>query len=235
MFRMKFTLVEMLVVITIISILAGLLLPALTKAVESAHGTNCRSNLKQMGVCSSMYSGDFDGWTVIAYRNNKLWYAVFAAYYQTGQQLFACPSEECWAYSAQKLGYGINTLSFGETDTNAKKVIPHRAQAISGFGRDSKLIQFIDTPPVTSEYSGFRNSSANSVYWESTAGIAPINTTSGDWYPAYARHATFLNVVMFDGHAESLAGYLLLTNKSAYCNPSMKAYGDGTLGIRTFP
>lgn len=233
--RKTFTLVEMLVVITIISILAGLLMPSLAKSLEAARGVNCRSNLKQMGACAAMYIGDNDGWTITAYRYNKFWFANFVTYYGATQQTFACPSETQWAYSAQRLGYGLNTTSFGETDsTGGKKLIPHRAAAFSQHGRDSRLAMIIDTPPVVSAYSSIRNTSANSVYWESTAGVAPLNTSSGDWYPAHARHDENVNTVMFDGHVESLSGFLLLSNKAAYCNPCMKAYGDGSLAIRTF-
>jgi prepilin-type N-terminal cleavage/methylation domain-containing protein len=67
MLRRGFTLIEMLVVISIMALLVALLLPALQAARESSHRVMCASNLRQWGIMANNYAesnkGDYPGGT----------------------------------------------------------------------------------------------------------------------------------------------------------------------------
>ena len=74
-----FTLIELLMVMAIIGILAGLLLPALSRTKKIAQGTLCVNNLKQLGLAFSSYADDHLAYPTAHFPqvNNWSWNVVF--------------------------------------------------------------------------------------------------------------------------------------------------------------
>ena len=82
-----FTLVELLVVISIIALLLSIMMPALSKAKESAKRTICASREKQWGLAYALYASDNEGWFPYGVQGGAFYTQVSVAkYFQNNSQ-----------------------------------------------------------------------------------------------------------------------------------------------------
>lgn len=96
-----FTLMELLVVVTIIVLLAAMLMPALQRAREQARKTVCINNLKQIGLAFCMYAQDWREYFPVGryawsanYTGYPWDYTLYKGGHLSNYHILKCPSDK---------------------------------------------------------------------------------------------------------------------------------------------
>lgn len=149
-----FTLIEVLTVIGIIAVLAGIVFPVFVAAREAARKTGCMSNMQQIGKAWLIYEQDYDertpggayarfsdaatGRSVDGKHYTPLW--VLLPYLKT-EQVFVCPSRVGWDFSTTDPSIDTHRPRQGSYAANYQVMDVLAAQ----IERTSHMIAFCDS------------------------------------------------------------------------------------------
>ena len=232
--KKNFTLIELLIVIAIIAILAGMLLPALNKARGKARTINCLSNLKQLMLSSVNYADSYRGklplisYTPAGASESVNWYHVLKnENYLADQKTLLCSTlaAKFKTYPDDELGmgycYGMIRMRSVSIDLSRNPIRIFQGGNVSAGtfycknAVPSKAIVFADS---------IRENAGTQTPWYV---FNPNTSTLGDTGLAYAAHDLGkINAGFADGHAASAGVPDMAASGISY-------YGNGSVVCRT--
>ena len=211
-----FTLVELLVVVAVIAILAGMLLPALNKAIEKARIMQCVNNLKGINSALVLYSDSFDGYLPSPNdnplpNNRKATWGGMLVYNNllSGINL-TCPGVEAMnAYCVKD----CKSLTPGSLAKFFKSYSTEWQTSYGGYGLNFRVISNNSRAKLASIKNPSRkNSVGDNRQGTDASNGKPLCTSKLQPYGLdgyagpYGWHGATANMLLFDGHVQGFVG-----------------------------
>jgi prepilin-type N-terminal cleavage/methylation domain-containing protein/prepilin-type processing-associated H-X9-DG protein len=224
--KRAFTLVELLVVISIIALLLAMLMPALGRARDMARKTRCGHNLRQIGLAVQLYSQDYTGfhipnyipyrcdWStiVMSYLSNGNITAAYRAYQDAltkSYDIVFCPTMSVLGYKGNSFPVTGYYTNYSVNFTTWTYVYDKYGTILSGFkltgmASPSRVGDVFDTCGYTTGPPG-RSVGVNAVYHITAGNLNQgIGWVHGSRDRVMQRNGK-CNTLFLDGHVEGLA------------------------------